>query len=434
MNSRINDPVTLERDLVIKHLEQGMSSYFSLNSKIAAGNTFFMNLQTRLTGLVQQCDDMCYTQQLYRQDLEMDMCLKMQKASQEEQDHIFALKMSEELSAVQINQQTSAPPSQMAPAPSYQGNQHQHQQQMSQNNPQSQYQQQLNGTAYPQPPLQPSNTPYYAQQLPPQPSASSQQSISANGYVAYGQPIAGPPSAGINQYMSPSQPTSFSSNVAVNDKSYPYNPNVEYPGHTANHYGGVQGHSSAPPSAPPSSIRVPITQAPPQQYSAPPTYIPIHTDYMGNSANNPPSYQQTQYSNNSNNNISNSYAQGPANSYQHAAPPNPPSYGSYPNLSYPVSNPTMSDPREQKVVVHSYSIYYCWLICFRFFVFLQIGRLVEMGFTRDAVLQSLHSNNDNEEAALNSLLSPPVQDSQPPSSNVPSNQNSGGIFGKMWGR
>lgn len=74
--NRVNDPLSVERDRIIKVLEQGMSSYFSLISKISAGSTFYMNLQTRLTGLMQQCDDMCYTQQLQRQELEMEYCMK----------------------------------------------------------------------------------------------------------------------------------------------------------------------------------------------------------------------------------------------------------------------------------------------------------------------------------------------------------------------
>ncbi len=82
VSSRTNDPLTIERDRVIRNLEKGMSAYFSINSKIAAGNTFYMNLQTRLTGLMQQCDDMCYTQQLQRQDYEMDICIQNQRHAQ----------------------------------------------------------------------------------------------------------------------------------------------------------------------------------------------------------------------------------------------------------------------------------------------------------------------------------------------------------------
>jgi hypothetical protein len=73
----------------------------------------------------------------------------------------------------------------------------------------------------------------------------------------------------------------------------------------------------------------------------------------------------------------------------------------------------------------------------------QIQRLAEMGFDRNAVINSLNANNGDEEAALNGLLSgtppaplpaQPAAPSQPqPVPQQPPQQQSG-FFGKIWGK
>ena len=66
---------------------------------------------------------------------------------------------------------------------------------------------------------------------------------------------------------------------------------------------------------------------------------------------------------------------------------------------------------------------------------------MEMGFDRNAVVQALTANGDDEESALNGLLSgsatvDPNSASAPAatSDGVTGQQKSGGIFGSFWGK
>jgi hypothetical protein len=47
IRDRQNDPATLERDRIIKQLEQGISRFFAAHSQLVAGATFYSNLQVR---------------------------------------------------------------------------------------------------------------------------------------------------------------------------------------------------------------------------------------------------------------------------------------------------------------------------------------------------------------------------------------------------
>jgi uncharacterized UBP type Zn finger protein len=64
-----------------------------------------------------------------------------------------------------------------------------------------------------------------------------------------------------------------------------------------------------------------------------------------------------------------------------------------------------------------------------------VAKLVEMGFPPDRALQALQANNQDEEAALNSLLS--GADNAPTPAPAPvqagGKKASGGMFG-MWGK
>lgn len=70
----------------------------------------------------------------------------------------------------------------------------------------------------------------------------------------------------------------------------------------------------------------------------------------------------------------------------------------------------------------------------------KVLRLMEMGFDRNSVEHALSANSDNEEAALNGLLSGAASDT--PSQNVDAAtaataqqaQSGGGMFSRLWGK
>jgi uncharacterized UBP type Zn finger protein len=70
----------------------------------------------------------------------------------------------------------------------------------------------------------------------------------------------------------------------------------------------------------------------------------------------------------------------------------------------------------------------------------KVQRLMEMGFERNSVVQALVANSDNEEAALNGLLSGNVSEAPPPQSSAAATgaseqqQAGGGVFSRLWGK
>eukprot|EP00661_Eupelagonemidae_sp_cell13_P001702 gene1702-2174_t len=140
-DARTNDPLQKERERIIKQLEQGISAYSQSQSQLTAGSTFYMDMQSRLTSLMQQCDDLSYTQQLQRQEFEVDSMRNQDRDSQVESDHDMALRLADEIDRMN----TTAAPNNNAPSvqqqqqPQYGYPQLQQQQQPPQTQQQQQY-------------------------------------------------------------------------------------------------------------------------------------------------------------------------------------------------------------------------------------------------------------------------------------------------------
>eukprot|EP01034_Spumella_vulgaris_P022324 gene22324-28444_t len=66
VKSREMSPLALKNTTVIQSLEQHVAKFFALHSQITAGVTFYSNLQSKLTTLLQSSDDLTYTQQWQR--------------------------------------------------------------------------------------------------------------------------------------------------------------------------------------------------------------------------------------------------------------------------------------------------------------------------------------------------------------------------------
>jgi programmed cell death 6-interacting protein len=99
VRNRATDRVTAERDAVVTRLEQTSTQFFNLHSQLSAGITFYADLQKRLTVLLQGSDDLCYTQQLQRNEFEMDVAREYERTSQEEKDREYALQLMQQTQA-----------------------------------------------------------------------------------------------------------------------------------------------------------------------------------------------------------------------------------------------------------------------------------------------------------------------------------------------
>jgi hypothetical protein len=95
-----HDTQTIEREKLVKNIEQSISKSFNLNTQLNAGITFYSNLQSRLASLLQNSDDLAYTQRLARQDFELSLTTK---SNQEVQDHEFAKNIYSEMNNLNIS-------------------------------------------------------------------------------------------------------------------------------------------------------------------------------------------------------------------------------------------------------------------------------------------------------------------------------------------
>jgi programmed cell death 6-interacting protein len=214
-----NDKKTVERNLVIGKVEEIMAKFYNWHAKLTAGVTFYINLQARASALLQNCDDVAYTQQLRRQEYETNLFKSYERTNQEALDHELAMKLAADMD---MNaSQASAPP----PAPASYGMPPQSQQQQQQHSasggwqqppayqpqPQSNYSYSSQGyapapTPNPYPMTSPptyTSPPQYYQQQPQQPPmqaydpnqygiVSNQQSYGSYPQNAYQQPVPQP--------------------------------------------------------------------------------------------------------------------------------------------------------------------------------------------------------------------------------------------------
>jgi len=99
-----SDPFLVEVDAVLKTLEQCVAKFFTLQAQISGGVTFYSNLQSKLTTLMQSSDDLAFTQQWQRQEFEMSRDEEAVRQSQESKDHEMALELAKQF------EEASAPP------------------------------------------------------------------------------------------------------------------------------------------------------------------------------------------------------------------------------------------------------------------------------------------------------------------------------------
>eukprot|EP00602_Paraphysomonas_sp_CaronLab_P000755 CAMPEP_0185027374 /NCGR_PEP_ID=MMETSP1103-20130426/12346_1 /TAXON_ID=36769 /ORGANISM="Paraphysomonas bandaiensis, Strain Caron Lab Isolate" /LENGTH=1041 /DNA_ID=CAMNT_0027561333 /DNA_START=105 /DNA_END=3227 /DNA_ORIENTATION=+ len=382
-NARENDPTTLEREKVMKSLEQGMSAYFAMQSQLNAGCTFYRDMQSRLTSLMQQCDDLSYTQQLQRQEYEADRMRAQDRMSQEMKDHELAVQLAEEMKR---GANISAPPVQSAPQNSaYEG-------------------------------FQPAGK----QEAP-------------NPYnVVYGQPVNGPPS-GSAVRTSGSAPFNPNTNQSgqqpsQSSQSYVYNAGFGSERNQFPQQGQSQGLGSNPPS-----MHMGVGGSAPYekqfgsqlQHQSSPYYFGNQSTSqqyghqpMSQQYGNQPMSQQ--YGNQS---MPQQYGNQPTSQQQHGNQSMSPINQSYPSLPGPLppqhNQQVPSGPGGPGTITEE-----------------KINRLVEMGFRRDIVVQVLNSVNGSEEAAVSELLNcspPPPPASQESDQGKPAQQSqSSGMFSKFW--
>jgi hypothetical protein len=222
MRFKETNPLLVEKNRFINHLDEMINKYFALHSQVTAGQTFYTNLQSKLTTLQQNTDDLAYTQQWQRQEFERDQFDEHNRLEQERRDMELARQLASEL-----NIQQQQPPAQS-------------QQQQQQQQPQ-------------QPGMANSYASLYAPQAaqPPSvyavPATSSSASVSygaapapvaanasTSSGIIYGTPVTGPPATASYQYLqqpAPAQP-------AVNSTAYPPNPPA------VNNYGGQSTNPS----------------------------------------------------------------------------------------------------------------------------------------------------------------------------------------------
>eukprot|EP01036_Dinobryon_divergens_P023391 gene23391-31732_t len=87
---------------VVKKLEQTINKFFNLQTQITSGVTFYTNLQSRLTTLMQSADDLAYTQQWQRQEFELS---KEQLTESKDREMALELERSLNLEATSQQQQ-----------------------------------------------------------------------------------------------------------------------------------------------------------------------------------------------------------------------------------------------------------------------------------------------------------------------------------------
>jgi hypothetical protein len=68
-----NDPLVLHRGEVLSALDKLINTFFGIHSQLTAGHGFYNTLNSQLSTLALTNDDLCYTQQLQRQEFEASL-------------------------------------------------------------------------------------------------------------------------------------------------------------------------------------------------------------------------------------------------------------------------------------------------------------------------------------------------------------------------
>jgi len=446
--SRATDPVTKAREDIIQKLEQGVSQTFNLSSQLNAGITFYSNMQSRLSTVLQSCNDLTYSQTTLRQEFECNLMSEFERSSQENRDLEYAKKLAAEMEAIDL--QASAPPPQPSltqtsggtpqgdsvnppntasplAAPQYVPS---YSMPSSQPPPYGAYAPSIvpsagsnSALSSPPPHLHPHHPhPSHQSTPPPLPASGALNQYPAvaaqthshytpasplTGSITYGQPVAGPPpsfsasspyAATHGVHNPPQAPATY---TQYNQQPPPYNPNFA----PSAPY-GQQGQPQPYQQQQLQQQQYHQQHMPPQppQQQQPQPYLP---------------YQQYQQ-------------QQPQHQHQHQQQP-------YPSSAHTQQPPPQlpAQGQQQQVQVHPE-------------VLTKAHTLSEMGFPLDKCIHALQVNGNNEEAALNSLLSGDVATAPSPAlapsaasatgtanaeaPNKPPKPSGAGLFGKIWGK
>lgn len=82
MEKRQCDAASIARDTNIRTMEEAIAKFFELHGKLASGESFYTNLQMRLSKLYRSCEDIAFSQQLQRQEFEQNMIREQERSVQ----------------------------------------------------------------------------------------------------------------------------------------------------------------------------------------------------------------------------------------------------------------------------------------------------------------------------------------------------------------
>jgi len=117
--NRASDPITTETDKIIKNFEQSVTSSLNIYAQLNAGVTFYSNLQSKLTNLIQSVEDISYSQQLLRQEFENQLMHDFERSTQEQKDREYAQTIANEFAAANISPPSSTHPPTTYPPTTY---------------------------------------------------------------------------------------------------------------------------------------------------------------------------------------------------------------------------------------------------------------------------------------------------------------------------
>merc|ERR1712065_132819 len=100
-----SDPLVLHRNKVLGKIENFLASFFGAHSHVNAALAFYNTLNSQMSSLVQNNDDLCYAQVMKRQEFEEDLVKAINASNQVEADRKFAEELMNEAQQQQQQQQ-----------------------------------------------------------------------------------------------------------------------------------------------------------------------------------------------------------------------------------------------------------------------------------------------------------------------------------------
>jgi len=367
-----SDIGSIEKEKFLQQIESSCIKFFSLHSQLTAGCTFYADLQSKVSSLLQSADDLSYTQQLLRSEYEIQLSRAYEQGDQEEKDRALAAQLAQEYTSSLSPSSGVSPPPPPPPLPNSSGV--------------------VVGVRCPGPPpgASPLNlstsTSSTSSHRPPAPSSSQSPPM------GYHPPPVPSPSA------SPSSGAPVLYYPSTNTSAVSHSPTIQYPSQTSSspHY-YIPPQSSYPPSQPSSS------SSPSQQYTSYNQPSSSSSSFSSSSYSQDPSHPSQQY--HPSQSTPSMYAPASVPGYPPVPVPAPTPQASqqqYPS-HYTQQYPQQAYPQHQTYPSSSSSS----SSSSSGPTPAEISRLVEMGFSHDAVTAALIASNGNQDQALNSLLTAP---------------------------